>query len=75
MMLDQPDTGCANFVLKEAANDGGAEFGADTANCVRNDFYVADELKSVSTADDTTCLLSNTKRLLGNAGLRLHKFL
>ena len=68
-------SGCANFGLKQAANDGEAEFGAEAANFVQNYFYVDDGLKSVSTADEATRLICNIKRLLRSAGLHLHTFL
>ncbi|KAK3737868.1 hypothetical protein QZH41_019749, partial [Actinostola sp. cb2023] len=43
--------GCANFALKQTANDYESEFGTATADLLRNDFYVDDGLKSVSTAE------------------------
>ena len=67
--------GCANFGLKQAANDGETDYGSDAAQFVRNDFYVDDGLKSVPTVDEAVRLISNTKGLLAKAGLRIHKFL
>ena len=40
---------CANFALKEAANDFEGEYGGEAANFIRKDFYVSDGLKSVPT--------------------------
>ena len=41
----------ANFGLQKAADDGENEFGSETADFVRSDFYMDDGLKSVPTAD------------------------
>ncbi|KAK3704924.1 hypothetical protein QZH41_016749 [Actinostola sp. cb2023] len=37
--------GCANFALKQTANDYESEFGTATADLLRNDFYVDDGFK------------------------------
>ena len=42
---------CANFLLKQAANDSEAEFGTDAANFMRNYFYVDDGLNYIPTVD------------------------
>ncbi|XP_055958550.1 uncharacterized protein LOC130013685 [Patella vulgata] len=67
--------GCANFGLKQAANDFEMEFGSEAANFVRNNFYVDDGLLSVKTDEEAISLIENTKKLLAKCGLRLHKFL
>ena len=46
--------GCANFGLKKAADEGGAEYGKEAAKFIRRDFYVDDgpatsELKAMLT--------------------------
>ena len=38
---------CANFVLKQTANDCEGEYGEKAADFIRNNFYVDDGLKSV----------------------------
>ena len=44
--------GCANYGLKQIANDFEAEYGSDAADFIRDDFYVDDGLKSVDTVTD-----------------------
>ena len=60
--------GCANFALKSTANDFEEEFGASTADFLRNDFYVDDGLKSVPLVDEAV------KLMCSKGGFRLHKF-
>ena len=64
----------ANFGLQQAANDGEDQFGSETAEFVRSDFYVDDGLKSVATEDAAISLIVNARGLCANRGLRLHKF-
>ncbi|XP_038055961.1 uncharacterized protein LOC119727951 [Patiria miniata] len=66
--------GCANFGLKQIANSYEEECGSAAANFVRNDFYVDDGLRSVSTSEEAIELITKTKDLCGRGGLRLHKF-
>ncbi len=65
---------CANFGLKQIANDYEEAFGSDVANFVRHDFYVDDGLKSVDSVSDALSLIQRTKDLCSKGGLRLHKF-
>ncbi|XP_071784537.1 uncharacterized protein [Asterias amurensis] len=67
--------GCANFGLKRAADDGEEEFGQQSANFIRNDFYVDDGLKSVATVKEAIDLIQASKSLCASAGLKLHKIL
>ena len=67
--------GCSNFGLKKTATDNECEFGSDTANFIRNDFYVDDGLKSVATVSEATSLIENTKSICARAEMRLHKFI
>ena len=60
--------GCANFALKRIATDHEEEFGHNGANFVRDNFYVDNDLKSVSTVTETIKLIEST------LGLRPHKF-
>ena len=41
--------GCANFGLRQTANDNESQFGSEAATFIRRDFYVDDGLKSVAT--------------------------
>ena len=66
--------GCANFAFKQAAGDGEAEFGSETAEFVRRDFYVDDGLKSMKNPEEAIALIENSQKLCTKAGLRLHKF-
>ncbi len=66
--------GCANYGLKQIANDFNEEYVSDTADFIRDDFYVDDGLKSVDTMTDAVSLIQRTKDLCTKGGLRLHKF-
>ena len=66
--------GCANFALKSTANDFEEEFGASTANFLRNDFYVDDGLKSAPLVDEAVKLIASVKQMCSRGGFRLHKF-
>ena len=66
---------CANFALKQTANDFEGEYGEQAANFMRNDFYVDDGLKSVATAASAVELVKNVKAMCHQGGFNLHKFL
>jgi hypothetical protein len=66
--------GCANYGLKQIANDYEEEFGTEAANFVRDDFYVDDGLKSVDSVSEAISLIKKTKDLCARGGLCLHKF-
>ncbi|PFX24881.1 hypothetical protein AWC38_SpisGene10528 [Stylophora pistillata] len=59
---------------QSTANDFEEEFGATAADFVRNDFYVDDGLKSVSSVDDAVQLVKSAKHMCKRGGFRLHKF-
>ena len=65
---------CANFGLKNIANENESEFRKEAADFVRQNFYVDDGLKSVETAQDAIALVDNARKMCAKAGLRLHKF-
>lgn len=65
--------GCANFGLRRAADDGEEEFGADAAAFIRNNLYVDDGLKSLSTVPEAIQLMKSSQAICAKAGLRLHK--
>ena len=67
--------GCANFALKRTADDFEEVFGREPAEFVRDDFYVDDGLKSVSSATQASSLIKSTKCLLAKGGFNLHKFI
>ena len=66
--------GCANFGLKQIANDNEHLYGTEIADFIRKDFYVDDGLKSVSSVDSAVNLIEGSKQLCKEGGLRLHKF-
>ncbi|XP_068674521.1 uncharacterized protein [Montipora foliosa] len=66
--------GCANFALKKTAQDGEEEFGAEAADLLQNNFYVDNGLKSCSTVEEATMLVSSVKEMCKKAGFNLHKF-
>ena len=67
--------GCANFALKKMASDYEGQCGSEAASFVKNDFYVDDGLKSVSTPDAAITLVKTTKMLCARGGFNLHKFI
>ena len=64
--------GCANYGLKQIADDDEEEFGAEAASFARDDFYVDDGLKSVNSVSEAVWLIKGTKDLCTRGGLRLH---
>ncbi len=67
--------GCANFGLKQLANDSEPKFGSEVANFVRHDFYVDDGLKSLPNVEEAIEMVVASKEMCKSGGLRLHKFL
>ena len=67
--------GCANVGLKTTADDYETECGSQAANFVRDNFYVDDGLKSVSTPSNAIDLIQKTKTLCKKGGFRLHKII
>lgn len=65
--------GCANYGLKRIANDYENELGTDVAQFIRNDFYVDDGLKSLSTEDEAIHMIQRSQEMCARGGLRLHK--
>ena len=66
--------GFANFALKKVASDFGHLCGEEAANFLKNDSYVDDGLKSVSTPEAAIALVKNTKLLCERSGFNLHRF-
>ena len=68
-------TGCANFCLRRAADDGEVEFETQAADFIKNNFYVDDGLKSVSTEEEAVNLIKASQGICARAGLQLHKIM
>ena len=66
---------CANFALKQTANDFEGEYGEQAAEFIRKDFYVDDGLKSVPTTASAVELVKNVKAMSHQGGFNLLKFL
>ena len=65
---------CANFALKQTANDFEGEYGEQAAEFIRKDFYVDDGLKSVPTTASAVELVKKVKAMSHQGGFNLHKF-
>ena len=65
---------CANFCLKQAADDSEIDIGTETCNMVRKNFYVDDCLRSEQTEDEAIDRISVVKQVCSRAGFRLTKF-
>ena len=61
----------ANFALKRIASAHEEEFGHDSANFARDNFYVNDGLKSVPTVAKVIKLIKSTGKLCAKGGLHL----
>ena len=66
--------GCSNYALKRTADDHENEFGTETADTLRRNFYVDDALKSVATEEDAVDLVRNVKGMCRKGGFNLTKF-
>ena len=65
---------CANFALRQAAADNESKFGMETANILRNDFYVDDLLKSIADEEEAIEMLENVQEMCALGGFNLTKF-
>ena len=65
---------CANFGLKQAANDNESACGQRAASFIRNEFYVDDGLTSTESIDEAKDVIHASQEICKNAGLKLHKF-
>ena len=63
------------LALKRTASDYEGQYVTEVANFVKNNFYVDDGLKSVSTPEAAVSLIKKTKSLCQNGGFNLHKFI
>ena len=64
--------GCANFGLKQIAQDHNY-LGKDAAEFLRRNFYVDDGLRGETTAETAKEVLSNAREICAKGNLRLHK--
>ena len=65
----------ASFALKTTADDYEKKWGSEAANFIRDEFYVDDGLKSVSSVTEARDLIHKAKNLCKEGGFRLHKFM
>ena len=65
---------CANFALKQVAEDHKTEFDLETIQTVKRNFYVDDCLKSADTNEGAIRLASQLRNLLAKAGFKLTKW-
>ena len=64
---------CANYGLKQIANDYGND-SPGAAHFVRRNFYVDDGLTSVESIDKAKNLITQTREMCAKGNLRVHKF-
>ena len=66
---------CANFALKKTTEDNKADFGHETVETVKRNFYVDDCLKSVASDNAIIRLTGQLRELLSRGGFKLTKWL
>ena len=71
-MLSSPS--CANFALKQTANNNKNDFSPVTIDIVNHCFYIDDCLTSTPTAEEATNLLKKLCKLLAKGGFKLTKW-
>lgn len=64
---------CANFGLRRTAEDNQQAFSKEAVNSVKDNFYVDDCLKSVSSENKAIVLVDELRQLLSKGGFRLTK--
>ncbi|KAK0142765.1 hypothetical protein N1851_019297 [Merluccius polli] len=65
---------CATFALLKTADDNQNDYAAEIVNTIRQNFYVDDCLKAVSTVEQATYLYENLTNLCAKGGFRLNKW-
>ncbi len=70
---NSPSPAVAIFGIRRAAEFGEEEYGRQAKQFVHRHFYVDDGLISVSSAAEAISLLKNTKNLLAESNIKLHK--
>lgn len=66
--------GCANYALRQTADDCEAQFGPEVAETIRRNFYVDDMLKSVNEVTKAKTLVAGVQAGCASGGFRLTKF-
>jgi len=66
---------CANFGLKETADDNQEMFSKEAVRTLRRNFYVDDCLKSIKGETKAISLVSELRALLSKGGFRLTKWI
>ena len=66
---------CANFGLRRTAEDNQQAFSKEAVNSVKDNFYVDDCLKSVSSENKAIVLVDELRQLLSKGGFRLTKWI
>ena len=61
-------SGCSNFGLRRAVDDGEQDFGADAVAFMRKNFYVSDGLKLVATVAEAMELIRASQAICDKAG-------
>ncbi|PIK56556.1 hypothetical protein BSL78_06524 [Apostichopus japonicus] len=70
---NSPSPAVAIYCMRKAADEGEATYGEKAKQFVKRNFYVDDGLTSVSTAKEAIDLLTNTRKMLAESNLNLHK--
>ena len=63
----------ATYGLRKTANEGEEKYGHEAKMFVKDNFYVDDGLTSLPTVNEAVDLVKNTRAMLAEANLRLHK--
>lgn len=66
---------CANFALKQTADDCEGRYGTEALNTIRQNFYVDDCLKSVPSDGQAICLVQELKAVCATGGFKLTKWI
>ncbi len=70
---NSPSPAVAIFGIRRAAEFGEEEYGREAKQFVHRNFYVDDGLISVSSTAEAISLLKNTKKMLAESNIKLHK--
>ena len=65
--------GCANYALRQTADDCKAQLGTEVAETIRRSFYVDDMLKSVDDVSAATALVEGVRAGCASGGFNLTK--
>ncbi len=65
--------GVATYALRKIAKDHGSNHAEDASVFINQDFYVDDDVTSVSTVSSACNLITETQKLLAEGGCKCHK--